>query len=241
MSKIEARWLPRWGHRLLTTRYLDEQLSIVHFGPRIAENRERFRILVVDDKEFTPLGNLNRHNHLIQHVPDINSIHVVAPFHIVLSDLTGVGIALNPNMQGAQLIAEIKKNYQEKVVIAYTGGGSSPLVERSIQVADHFLKKDADIEEWCEILDELINELANPAKVWQKIRHRLLDAGVTPYQLALLEDTLVANVLSDKMIYEHELRQRIRGMNISADSRSIINSIIATTIFEVVRHVVVSG
>jgi hypothetical protein len=227
MHSFQPRWLPRWGHRLLTTRYLDEQLSIVHFGQRIAENRERFRILVVDDKEFTPLSNLNRHNYWIQHVPDINSINVVAPFHIVLSDLTGVGIALNPNMQGAHLIAEIKKNYPEKVVIAYTGGGSSPLVERSIQVADHFLKKDADIEEWCEILDASINELANPSKVWQKIRHRLLNAGVSPYELALLEDTFVANVLSDQPIYEHELKQRLRGMRISADARAIVNSLIS--------------
>ena len=97
--------------------------------------------------------------------------------------------------------------------------------------ADHHLKKDANTEEWCDLLDMAISELSNPATVWKKSRHRLLDANVTPYELAVLEDTYVGNVLKGKEALEPKLLLQTQRLNLLPAARSIIRSIIASAIF----------
>jgi hypothetical protein len=83
----------------------------------------------------------------------------------VLCDLIGVGMGLSSTMQGAHIVGETKKSFPEKIIVAYTGGGSAELLEPSIQAADYFLKKDANVEEWCEVLDKSIEDLVNPVTV----------------------------------------------------------------------------
>lgn len=129
------------------------------------DNRGRFPIVLIDDKEFTPINNLRRYNFNITQFNDLQSMDAVSRYPIVLSDLLGVGLSFGPRLQGAQVIKEIKKNYPDKYVIAYTGGGSSEISELAISFSDQYLKKDADIEEWCELLDEAIMQISNPAQV----------------------------------------------------------------------------
>jgi hypothetical protein len=103
-------------------------------------------------------------------------------------DLIGIGARLSPTLHGAHVIEEIKKIYPEKIVIAYTGGAKQDLLSKAIPASDYYLPKDANVEQWCDQLDSSIKLLGNPVTVWKALRHRLLDAGVTPYQLAELED-----------------------------------------------------
>lgn len=205
-------------------------------GGRIVDNRAKFPIVVIDDKEFTPANNLRRYNFNIAHFADIQNIDAVSRYPVVLCDLLGVGLAFGPRLQGAQVIREIKKNFPDKFVIAYTGGGSSEVSEFAISFADQYLKKDADLEEWCEILDGAISHVSNPALVWKKLRHKLLDADVTPYQIAELEDSFVASVLDGKAVYEPRLLEQSGRMSISADGRAILHSMIANALFDVVTQ-----
>jgi DNA-binding NarL/FixJ family response regulator len=63
-------------------------------------------------------------------------------------------------MQGAYLIEEIKRNYPEKAVIAFTGGATnSNISKRAAAAADDYLRKDASIEDWRELLDKHIKNL----------------------------------------------------------------------------------
>ena len=221
----------RLGRSIRTIEAIEKQSVFQQFNSRIIEVRPKFQIVVVDDKTFTPQANLMRNKYDITHIQDISSINAIENYPIVLCDLLGVGVSLSPTLQGAHIIAEIKKSYPEKIVVAYTGGGYSDIYEAGVSIADHHLKKDANIEEWCDLLDTAISELSNPAIVWRKTRHRLLDADVTPYQLALLEDTFVRNVLKGREELELKLTEQANKLNLVGHAQSIINSLLASAIF----------
>ncbi len=214
---------------------LEERLKYKNFAQRLIDNRSKFNIVVVDDQNFTPLESLRLLNFNIVHIRDVPSIDTLLKYQIILCDLIGVGTALNPTLQGAQIIIELKKSYPEKIVIAYTGGGRPDLVERSIPVSDDYLKKDASVEQWCDVLDKAIEHLANPAKVWQTMRHRLLDAGVTPYQLAALEDIFVRNTLSGKQVSIDVLSKEMESLKIPSTAKAIMEHIVVHVGFELAR------
>jgi hypothetical protein len=146
-------------------------------------------------------------------------------------DLQGVGTHYNPAAQGAHLVQQIKKAFPEKFVIAYTGGAPSELLVPSVERADKFVQKDIRIEEWCELLDDAAIELADPVHIWDAMRHRLLDLGVTPYQLAHLEDEFVRSAIQQPQRLADRLSQRAERAGISEDIRALVVSLIANSIF----------
>lgn len=228
----------RWGPFLKTVDDLDRKLALREFNKRLLTKRQEFPILVIDDEPFTPIDFLRRHHYNITHLPDAASVDVVNRYSVVLCDILGVGKGLNPSRQGVQLISEIKKNFPEKVVIAYTGGGSSHLVEQAIQIADRYLKKDASVDEWLEALDSAILELANPADVWRKLRTRLLNVGTTPYQLAQLEDTFVSTVLEGHAVYEPAILAEADRVKLGPAARELLKHIIAATVVEIGKSLI---
>lgn len=115
---------------------------------------------VIDDEAFPPQPTLQNNGYNINVLGDIKKISEVEPFNIILCDLQGVGRHLDERNQGAYLIDEIKRNHPEKFVIAYTGGTSdSSIALKAAEVADFFLRKDADIQEWRDKLDRIIGFL----------------------------------------------------------------------------------
>jgi len=109
--------------------------------------------------------------------------------------VNGVGTDLSASTQGAYIIDEIKKSYPEKVVIAYTAGSSqSKLVNLAKQRADFDLRKDASVEEWRDLLDEIVKDICNPISTWKKERIRLLNSGVELGDLVKIESALLENL-----------------------------------------------
>lgn len=214
---------------------LDDKLRLESFSKRLADSRAQFEIAVVDDQPFTPVESLRRHHYNITHFPDLTSIDALQRYGIVLCDLTGVGMHMSPTLQGAHIIVEAKKNYPEKVIVAYTGGGDPILLQTSIAAADHFLKKDASVEEWVEVLDESINELANPAKVWRKTRHRLLDIGLSPYQLAEIEDLFVRKTMRGESFSLDDLKAEGVRLNLPSPAKAILEHVIIHIGFELAK------
>ena len=158
---------------------------------RISLNRANVPIVVIDDQEFAPLVTLRKNGYNIAYMSDIPNMSALTNYSIILCDLRGVGTEMNPTLQGAHIIKQIKQEFPEKIVIAYTGGGDRRMLAYAISVADHYTEKDTPIESWCDLLDSAIKDLANPAYVWRRLRVRFLSAGVTPYDLAVLEDLFV--------------------------------------------------
>jgi DNA-binding NarL/FixJ family response regulator len=189
-------------------------------------------------KIFSPMEYLRRHGYDVTHFRDIDSLDSLSRYAIILCDLVGVGSRLSPTQQGAHVIEEIKKHYPEKVVIAYTGGARPDLLGRGIPASDYYLPKDANVEQWCESLDNSIRLLGNPVTVWKKLRHRLLDAGVTPYQLAELEDTFVRKVLIGEEFTVPHLETESARLKIPPVAEAVLKHLIFSVTFEIIKDLV---
>lgn len=213
---------------------VDKDLQLLFPQRSLQDIRRSVRIAVIDDKDFSPLQNLQQHQFNITHLRDLSTIDTIRDYPVVLVDLQGVGRELNPRQQGAHLIREIKANFPEKYVIAYTGGAAPDLLVPSVQAADRFTQKDTSIEVWCELLDEGTLAVLHPAAVWRKNRSRLLDMGITPFQLACLEDTLVRALLADPSTIGKSLDAKTSELNLSPDVRTIISSLIASALFSLI-------
>lgn len=209
------------------------RISSAEIKDNTYEYRKQVRIAVIDDESFQPENNLRRNNYNIATFPDLNTIEDISGYQIVLCDLSGVGTNQNPELQGAHLISEMKKAYPEKYIIAYTGGSSDREVyAKAMLNADYFLKKDETIDQWIAVLDEAIKNVANPIYVWKKIRPKLLEADVSPYELALLEDTFVKELSKNGDINARAIQQKAAKLNLSSNAQSIISSLIANAIFK---------
>jgi hypothetical protein len=139
-----------------------------------------------------------------------------------------------PLCRGASLIAEIKKSFPEKVVIAYTGAA---LNERAARVAtaraDTILKKDIDIEEWTTNLDKMAAEATDPYIIWNKIRARFVELNVKTREIIILEDAYVRSVLKGGPSF-NLLTSRAEDSGVQQDARAILQGLASSLIFQAI-------
>jgi hypothetical protein len=197
------------------------------------ERRGLISIGVIDDSPFEPQRNLENVGYRVAFIGDATSVDVAAPHQIVLCDLQGVGQALDPRKQGAFLIREIKRNYPEKYVVAYTGGAASQTISReAFQVSDAWLKKDAEIEIWVDKLDGFIAKLLDPYTVWQRQRLALISREVDTLTILKLEDAYVRSVIQGGAAEQSALAKTLESAKLSGDVRAVIQSLIASGLFK---------
>lgn len=220
------------GRSLRSVDELKEPYKERMTAERPIQRRRAVEIVVVDDEQFQPLEALRAHQFQITTLNDLSDVRMIDRFPIILCDLHGVGAQLNATQQGAHLIKEIKGNYPEKYVIAYTGTGQSPLLQAAFSVSDAYLPKDTHIEDWVSTLDRAIETLTNPITVWKKYRIRLLDAGVTPSQLASLEDAFVSSYSLGQAKTKGSVENQVSVLGLTADVRAIIDGLISSVIFK---------
>lgn len=184
-----------------------------------AELRKSIKIAVIDDQPFAPEHNLKNNQFQIVTYTDIHKVSQILEYPIILCDLQGVGLQLANDMQGAYLIEEIKRNYPEKAVIAFTGGSANSNISRRAELAaDDYLKKDASIEDWRDILDKHIGNLSDPVYVWKQLRVRLMTAEIAPLELMQLEHAYVSNINSGA----RATRDAIERASIASGSNPVI-------------------
>ena len=197
--------------------------------------RETVRIAVVDDQHFSAEINLRNNGYRIDTFRDLNSLQALTSYPIILCDLQGVGAELNPELQGAHLIRELKTHYPEKFVVAYTGVGKTSIMSRTAQdYADTFLKKDADLDAWLEVLDQAIGAVTNPIDLWKEFRKRALDSGMTPIQLAEMEDEFVNRFWGGNEAVAEGLLARAMKIGLHKDLRAVVQSLVASLIFKAI-------
>lgn len=200
-----------------------------------SDRRRSLSVCVIDDQPFSPLQNLRNNHFQISEVADPKDIRTLEPYAIILCDLQGVGTALNPQRQGAHLIAEIKSNYPDKIVIGYTGAIASSIIYKDAnQNADYMIKKDAPIEDWISTLDGAIDQLRNPIIVWKKFRARLIEKDVPLYKIAELEDTFVKTYSKGSDTTGARLISCINRLDLGQDIRPIIQGFVSSVIFKMV-------
>lgn len=197
-----------------------------------SELRKKIPIVAIDDQLFAPERNLKNSGFLIDTLGDIQRVTEVDKYQIVLCDVNNVGLALAKDIQGAYVIEEIKSTYPEKIVIAYTAGSNaSKLVIRAKAAADYYIKKDASIDAWRDLLDEVIGSLCNPITTWKKTRIRLLNAGIELQDLMDLEKALLSNLGKGTEQVRYALN---RQMDSSAASpwKSVVSQFVVSKAFD---------
>ena len=193
--------------------------------------RAAVKIGVIDDQPFAPQANLLSYGYSISPVGDIKHLSEVAPFHMVLCDIMGVGKHFDPSLQGASIIAEVKKTYPEKVVVAYTGAAMNERAARIANArADRIIKKDISLEEWTQNLDELAADSVNPYVIWLKLRRRFMELEVRTRDILALEDAYVRSVLANDARFGI-LIDRAAMLGIGQDVRAILQGLASSMIF----------
>ena len=200
-----------------------------------ADLRRDIKIAVVDDQPFAPEHNLKNNQFQIVTYTDIHKIEQLAEFPIVLCDLQGVGLQLASDLQGAYLIEEIKRNYPEKAVIAFTGGSTnSNISKRAILAADDYLRKDVSIEEWRDVLDKHIRNLSDPVYVWKQLRLRLIRADISPIDLLKLEHAYVSSIKAGAKNTKATLEEALKTSSSDPLVKREIASFVASKAFDLV-------
>lgn len=196
------------------------------------EKRAKVQIAVIDDQPFSAEQNLRNLGFSISAIGDIKDLSEVQAYDIVLCDLQGVGAHFQSKYQGGFLIDEIKRNSPEKFVVAYTGGSLDPNVIAYAQAhADFFLKKDADIDEWRDKLDEIIAIVLDPVEIWKRQRDALVELDIATIQIVKLEDAFVRTIQKrDPAIYSRFAAQS----HLNKDLRAVAHSLLASGIFRAV-------
>ena len=184
-----------FGHFIAAYKTINDisntELKVLH-KPVKTEKRGEISIAVIDDQPFEAARNLTSYGYSIREVGDLKSVSEISGFQIVLCDLMDVGGHFDKAAQGASIIKEIRKNYPAIYVLAYSGSASSdPIVRRAALYADGFIKKDAELEEWSETLDDYILNVTDVREVWQRLRAALVDQRVDTKDLLKLEDAFV--------------------------------------------------
>lgn len=223
-----------------TTKKIDDYYSIEntrHFfrdklqNQSSRNNRELISICAIDDQPFAPLTNLNSYGYSIKQLSDIKRIDEVAQYNIILCDIIGVGMYFDKNLQGASIISEIKKEYPEKIVIAYTGAARNKLAAKQAELrADKILTKDTTIEKWIETLDFFIRDTIDPYRIWNKIRIRLIELEISTKDILIIEDAFVRSFEEKDKNFD-ALKKIISKSDLKSDARSIISSLIGSAIF----------
>lgn len=192
-----------------------------------SKNRDNVRILVIDDSDFAPLERLQKLNFNIRQKKDISNIYLVAEYDVILVDIDGIGLLLNETYQGAYVISEIRKQYPQKVIIAYTSKTYDASYNKYFRLADYVFKKDIASEDWSENLDSAIENAINPISCWKKLRDFLLKKEVSLQTLIRIEDEYVKSITEKRTVnYSGEKWKKMLGKEIHDILLNFVSSLI---------------
>jgi len=195
------------------------------------KSKKTVKIIIIDDSPFSKLAMLQNHDYNIKQIPDITDLSAVSDYQIVISDIRGVGSSFGSSIEGAHVLKRLKKEYPSKALCAYTGSAYDENITKALS-GIKIIKKDATIDEWCDEIDSMIEDVSHPIKVWNKVRDLLLSKGVSTYQVALFEDLYVRQALKHD-VDESSFKSLTTKWNINEDIRAIINSMIAGIILSI--------
>ena len=155
-------------------------------------------------------------------------------YDIILCELMGVGEHFDRTLGGASLIKEIKINYHTKIVIAYSGATSNSNEAISAkEYCDDFVRKDADLTEWTEVLDDFVAQVIDPYQMWIKLRQELFNNDIDIRDVVRLESAYVESIASKDVKFD-ALNRQISNVNLSNHVKSIVQSMIASAIYSLV-------
>lgn len=192
--------------------------------------RSDIPMIVIDDEDVPYLEDIRFHGFNLSHFKDIEQIESVNGFEIVLCDIRGIGKKFNSKFEGAHIISEIKRVYPFKIIIAFSAYTFDPSYNKYFKLADDILKKDIEIDEWVERLDEAIEMAINPIYKWEKIKTYLQTQRINPFDLIGLEDEYV-RLFQKRISLGSFPSRKIKG-NLSEDAKRVLQSFLTSLVFK---------
>lgn len=161
----------------------------------ITELKGRMSVAVIDDNPFTRLESLRNHGFRLDELGgDIRSVTQLASYPVIVCDIRGVAPAFQSEYEGAHLIAEIRKAYPDKYLIAFTAQTYSIKYNALLAAADEALEKDVSADVWNKALTNALNAVGGPKSRWIRFRTHLSAQGVDAYDLFRMEQAVLKAV-----------------------------------------------
>ncbi len=117
------------------------------------------------------------------------------------------------------------KNYPFKGLGVYSGKTHTlPILPEDTLI----IQKDDELEKWTEKIDTLIFSVSNPIMVWRRFAKKLIDGGISAYDLEKLEDAYVKSILKGNS------PDSIKDLNLlpsASPCSGLVDSLIANGIF----------
>ncbi len=203
-------------------------ISDLRVGSIETIDRNKFKILCIDDQGFQYEHLLKNHDFNLKVVSDIEDINAVEAYDLIVCDIIGVGKAFGSKFEGGHIISEIKKRYPFKKVIAFSGSQFNPEFNKYFTLSDKSLNKDTELETWVDVLDTLIQDLAYPERVWQSTKKYLNNNNLDAFTIAQIEQEFIKAIVNkDKINFSNFISE----INVNSDVRAILQSLTASSIF----------
>jgi hypothetical protein len=174
-------------------------------------NRSQFRIGIIDNDPFSHTNELRAHGYNLTELGDISDFGAVAEYPIVACDIMDVGSHFGAELQGgAHVLAEIRRRYPGKFLIAYSAGTFGATYKKYWDACDVCLRRDGGFEQWVETLDRGIIALGDPAQHWRRTRRLLLDSDTSAFEVFLLEEAYIKSILSKNSFHIVKAMERVK-------------------------------
>ncbi len=194
----------------------------------IGKRRGSCKVAIIDDEPFVYEDKLRHLGFNLIVFPDVDDVHQLEAYPVIISDIRGVGKGFQSEFGGAFLIQECRKIYPNKAYGVYSGSMQNLQIVsmlRDVMV----IKKDESIDNWTTYIDTMINSLSDPVICWKKIRNILLEQDLPLKAVERLESEYVDIILNKKGDFS-SFPSRSKKYNVGEDVRAIINSLVAGVI-----------
>lgn len=214
------------------TKYTIDDITVSEMTKkeRLNDLRKKTDILIIDDEAFAPQEFLELNNYRFTNKMDIDNVRDVSEYSIILCDIRGIGKKLSSTYEGAFVISEIKKNYPEKIVLAYTASQYDPSYNNYLLKADDVLQKNLSTEDWLEVLDKYIYMISDPITQWKKFRNQLLENDVSLLDVAKYENVFVKSYKKGDFKDFKNLVNNLEG-----NAKSIFTKFVTTVLVELIK------
>lgn len=211
------------------------KLSDINFNviPNIQQLKNSIDIAVIDDQEFTQAKLLESNNFRLKEVGDIKSIKSIEAYPIIICDIHGVGASFdNSGLGGAFLISEIRKNYPDKYIIAYSTHSNDLALQRHTKNADYVMPVPSAIEHWTEALEQAIKNVGDPVLRWKRFRYYLLENNIELSEVYKLEQAYIRYYLTPSQNIDN-IVESASELAIANDFKDVIKQFVTAAVVEV--------
>lgn len=229
-----------WPWKAVDQRRTVEAFSLRANLPDRVAKRRAVKIAVIDDQHFALKPALEKLEYRVTELGDIDSLDQVTAFEIILCDTQGVGTKFLSEQQGAFVIKEIRRQFPEKYIVAFSGASlGNPLFKQGISGSDYSIRKDADSDSWVQMLDDIVDQILDPKSHWYRIRKILVSANVDTSSILDLEDAYVRALeepASSSVMRTY--REKAGSLLISPEVKAAALRVVTSAIIDVMKDVI---